>query len=106
GQVVGCGYTDDGHWHAFSWAQLGGIVDLGTLGGTYSCAVAVTRRGQVVGWSTKGLDVRRHAFSWTQSGGMVDLGTLGGVDSEASAVSDSGQAVGWSDTADGDQHAF
>ena len=48
------------------------MVDLGTLGGTYSAATALNDGGQVVGIS----DDRRwpnHAFSWTQAGGMVDL---------------------------------
>ena len=59
-----------------SWTASGGMVDLGTLGGRYSNAVAVTASGQVVGNSTLAGDTVSHAFSWTASGGMVDLGTL------------------------------
>ena len=53
------------------------MVDLGTLGGAYSQAVAVNDNGQVVG-SSRLAERRAHAFSWTAAGGMVDLGTLGG----------------------------
>ena len=34
GQVVGCSETALGESHAFSWTQAGGMVDLGSLGGT------------------------------------------------------------------------
>ena len=86
-------------------------VDLGTLGGSSSFAVAVNGGGQVVGL-IQGLrnangDPVNHAFSWTQAGGMVDLGTLGGTNSSAAAVNASGQVVGYSNTAgDAASHAF
>ena len=69
-------------------------IDLGTLGGTFSEAVAVNASGQVVGDSTTAAPGERHAFSWTRAGGMVDLGTLGGSFSFAAAVNDGGQVVG------------
>jgi probable HAF family extracellular repeat protein len=56
-------------------------VDLGTLGGTDSAALAVNDAGQVVGESMPRGDATVHAFSWTQAAGMVDLGTLGGSSS-------------------------
>jgi probable HAF family extracellular repeat protein len=77
------------------------MVDLGTLGGSASVALAVNASGQVVGWSPiagDGFDTQ-HAFSWTTQGGMVDLGTLGGAKSSATAVNDKGQVVGVSDLA-------
>ena len=80
-------------------------VDLGTLGGRESQAVAISNMGQVVGWSAT-VSGRQHAFSWTATGGLTDLGTLGGLDSQAVAVNDAGQVVGWSTIADGSQHAF
>ena len=52
-------------------------IDLGTLGGTDSYAIAVNESGQVVGVS-QAAGGAEHAFSWTAAGGMIDLGTLGG----------------------------
>ncbi len=93
--------------HAFSWTQAGGVVDLGTLGGRFSFAYAVSG-GQVVGLADAGPFVGYHAFSWTQAGGMVDLGTLGGslILGYATAV-DNGQVVGNGHDVQRDtQHAF
>ena len=75
-------------------AQIAAI-DLGTLGGTNSNAVAINDHGQVVGNSElfPGETVS-HSFSWTAAGGMVDLGTLGGTNSNAVAVNDNGQVAG------------
>src|SRR5262250_1386250 len=83
------------------------IVDLGTLGGCCSEALAVTPSGQVVGDSSTVGDAETHAFLWTQSGGMIDLGTLGGTFSTAVAVTPSGQIIGSSSTVgDAETHAF
>src|SRR5437773_2484653 len=82
-------------------------VDLGTLGGTFSSAVAVNASGQVVGTSTIAGDAASHAFSWTAASGMIDLGTLGGNNSEARGVNASGQVVGTSTIAgDAEFHPF
>jgi probable HAF family extracellular repeat protein len=81
------------------------MIDLGTLGGTQSIALAVNASGQVVGQSTTAGDTEQHAFSWTQSGGMIDLGTLGGAFSVAWAVNASGQVAGDSTTGSGEFHA-
>ena len=107
GQVVGHSYTAAGELHAFSWTQAGGMVDLGTLGGSGSetRALDVNDGGQVVG-SSSTVAGERHAFLWTQAGGMLDLGTLGGSFSHADAVNDGGQVVGWSSTTAGEAHAF
>jgi len=83
------------------------MIDLGTLGGTYSDASAINDRGQVTGYAYPAGGYS-HAFRWTASGGMQDLGTLGGTDSSASAINDCGQVTGTANTADGDgdSHAF
>ena len=81
------------------------MVDLGTLGGATSFAVAVSNAGSVAGYAdTAGGST--HAFSWTAAGGMVDLGTLGGSSSAATAVNNNGVVVGHADTAGGSYHAF
>jgi probable HAF family extracellular repeat protein len=86
------------------------VSELGTLGGSYSRAVAVNDRGQVVGYS--GLEGSKawppppqHAFLW-QNGRMIDLGTLGGADSSAVAINNRGQVIGYSETRHHAQHAF
>src|SRR3990172_2054469 len=80
------------------------IIDLGTLGGTFSSGVAINERGQVVGESdTASGD--RHAFLW-KDGVMTDLGTLGGTFSTALTINEHGRVVGYSETASGEIHAF
>jgi len=102
GQVVGQSCLADGTSRVFSWTAAGGMIDLGTLGGSGwtelgsggnagNGAVAVSDTGQVVGTSNG------EAFSWTAAGGMIALGELPGDDqSNANAVNSSGQVVGYS----------
>lgn len=81
------------------------VIDLGTLGGKSSDAVAVNQRGDAVGESAtrSGLS---HAFLW-RHGKMIDLGTLGGNTSVAIAVNNRDQVVGASDMpGNRTEHAF
>src|SRR5436309_2609894 len=81
------------------------IIDLGTLGGTYSAAQAINNRGEIVGESSTASG-ELHAFLW-QDGTMIDLGTLGGEGSVAQSINNRGQVVGVSLTSEGDVvHAF
>ena len=80
------------------------MVDLGTLGGLGSRAVAVNDSGQVVGTS-QAADGSNHGFSWTTGGGMIDLGALG-PNGRPAAVNESGEVVGTRYGDDGSQHAF
>ncbi|PLX82921.1 MAG: hypothetical protein C0616_01055 [Desulfuromonas sp.] len=84
-QVVGGALTADGKTHAFIWTlaanEKGVIVDLGTLGGENSFALAINESGQVTGWSETGATYQEegvtlpivHAFLW-DNGTMYDLG--------------------------------
>ena len=79
-------------------------IDLGTLGGTESDALAINDLGQVVvgAFTAAG---EYHVVLWTAGGGMQDLGTLGGFSGCAEAINDLGQVVGLSQTATGEWHA-
>ncbi len=69
------------------------VVDLGTLGGTYSLAGGLSNSGWVEGYSTLP-DGNHHAYLW-RNGLMTDLGTLGGPNSQAGfRPSDRGNAGG------------
>src|SRR5947207_5818088 len=77
GHTVGVSETVDDRrvpFHAFSWTPTGGMIDLGTLGGILSVALAVNDGGHVVGYSvtaipSSGCCASTHAFLWTEEGG-------------------------------------
>lgn len=92
---------------AVAWKD-GRIINLGTLGGYESEALAVNNNGQVVGFATNAipdpfpfsfnfvtetLGTQTRAFLW-EDGTMKDLGTLGGPDAAAFLVNDRGQVAG------------
>ena len=80
-------------------------IGLGTLGDSWSGALAINDAGQVAGWSYTASG-ERHAFVWDAASGMQDLGTLGGSFSRAHCINDAGQVAGYSSTASGYAHAF
>jgi probable HAF family extracellular repeat protein len=54
------------------------MIDLGTLGGRFGEALAVSDAGVVVGYSYTAEAVSHlHPFVWTRETGMRDLGVLG-----------------------------
>jgi len=77
GDVVGHATTAAGERHPFLWTPTAGMVDLGTLGGTWGEAYGVAGR-RVVGASTTASG-ETHAFVWTETDGMqqLDLGGIG-----------------------------
>jgi probable HAF family extracellular repeat protein len=63
--VVGFGSTaDDAEFHAFSWTASGGMIDLATLGGTFSSIADLNDNGQSVGISSLPGDAMFHATLW------------------------------------------
>ena len=97
-QVVGAATNAGGEEHAFLWSATTGMLDLGTLGGTYSIAAGLNNVGQVVGQAKDGSGAS-HAFLW-QDGEMFDLNDLIPVDSgwdlleSGWEINDVGQIVG------------
>jgi probable HAF family extracellular repeat protein len=87
--------------HAARRNARGDIVDLGTLGGTFSDAMAINDRGQVVGSAALPGDAHQRAVLW-EDGRTVDLGVPAGMDdSEARAVNGRGEVAGYGSSADG-----
>jgi len=80
------------------------LIQVFSLGGPNSQAIAVNQAGQVIG--TADSPTSRHAFVFNDMFGFLDLGTLGGNVSEANAQNEAGQVVGWSQTSTGEYHAF
>ncbi|HVH47547.1 MAG TPA: hypothetical protein VM925_34665 [Labilithrix sp.] len=106
GQVVGSApAAGDSSVHAFFWDD-GSMVDLGTLGGSESHALAMNDRGEAVGYAAlKGGTVATRATLW-RNGEIVDLGELGGGFSIAGDINAAGQIVGNSLTTAKETHAF
>jgi probable HAF family extracellular repeat protein len=101
--VVGVLQVTSNTWQAAVWTATDGVKALGTLGGKYSEAYAITDTGEIVGQSQTS-DRDYHAFLY-KNGKMTDLGALDGGESTALSVNSRGVICGYSRTADGDDHA-
>ena len=97
------GYYYDGQYEGFTNAG-GHVTDVGTLGGEYSVAYAMSGAGHVVGSSLTAAG-DEHAFLWS-NGTITDINAFGGEYSSARGVNASGTAVGFSYLASGPFHAF
>lgn len=109
GQVVGYSYLSASYpypYHAFLYTDGTGMTDLGTMGGTFSCARDTNNLGQVVGYSYIN-SITVHAFLRVGST-WQDLGTLPGWTnhSYAHSLNENGQVVGYSVNNTGNGHAF
>lgn len=72
--------------------NVGAPVDLGTFGGSFSIALGINARGQVVGGNSVQSDYPYKALMWFR-GAVTDLVDFGG-EATAWAVNDRGQVVG------------
>lgn len=96
GYVAGCSWVLTGNpenLNAVLWSPDGSALNLGTMGGNWSCAYAMSYNGFVVGEAGAG----DHAFVWSARDAMQDLGTLGGPNSRAWGVNQQGEVVGEAD---------
>lgn len=84
------------------WTAGGAINELSVLPGfAVGEAAWVNNRGDVVGYSATGAELR-HATLWPATGGAVDIGTLaGGSASQAFGINDAGAVVGSSESTHG-----
>ncbi len=100
--IVGRYDSGNGVFHAFQYSKQEQLKDLGTLGGSNSEALAVSKRTSslIVGDSDTA-DGPTHACVW-KNGSPSDLGVLSGFDksSYARAVNNSSHIVGDSDSDD------
>ncbi len=111
GQVTGfADTTGNAEQHAFLWTPAapngtnGTMIDLGTLGGTYSGGYGINATGEVTGFANIAGDSESHAFLY--DGTMHDLGTLGGMAAYGYGINASGHVVGTSRTIEDADHAF
>ena len=96
GTIVGWAIGRSVGWGTY-W-DIGGMFDLGSLGGSRGQAHGINDSGQIVGWSETAT-VLVDAFIWTQDGGISSAGlTLtcdsNDTDSEAYDISDNDMRVG------------
>jgi probable HAF family extracellular repeat protein len=103
GQVIGISYINSTPnpttglptADPFLWTEGRGMIDLGTLGGTFGSAGSLNNLGQVIGVSNLAGDQTSHPFFW-DDGKLIDLfaDTIGGNPITADAINDAGEVVG------------
>lgn len=92
GTIVGWMVGRSVGWGTY-W-DIGGMFDLGSLGGSRGQAHGINDLGQIVGWSETATGLE-HAFIWTEAGGIVDLLPSDPNDGGAFDINRNGQIVGW-----------
>jgi probable HAF family extracellular repeat protein len=83
---------NEGDTHAFIYTGSG-LVDIGTLGGTYSAGTSINNLNQIVGISSLANSTQNHLFLYAQ-GQMHDLGAPSGESFLNAAINNHGQIIG------------
>jgi probable HAF family extracellular repeat protein len=81
-----------GDTHAFYYAGAG-LMDIGTLGGTFSTGTSINNLNQIVGISSVATSSLNHLFFYAQ-GHMYDLGTPAGQSVVGAAINDHDEIIG------------
>ena len=103
GQVAGYSYTNSianqttgvPTADPFLWTKSAGLIDLGTLGGTFGVPVGLNNRGQVIGQSNLAGDQSFDPFLWDGKE-LIDMFTtgIGGNFLFANSINDAGEVIG------------
>ena len=104
GAAAGSVLSTDGTRTDTALLSPSGMVDVGTLGGSFAIVVGINDSGQFAGYSRRA-DGKDHAFLATAAG-MADLGTYGGDYSQAYAINNAGLVVGSAYDAAGKARCF
>lgn len=95
-----------GHVGRVRASTLYNVIDLGSLGGSFSQSKAINGSGEIAGEAYLTGNSADHAALWTNtSTAAIDLGTLGGSYSQANGINAPGQVVGSAYTTNSAQHA-
>lgn len=105
GHAIAQTENSTGDTHAIRWQPNTGLIDLGTLGGSYSRAYDVNNWDEAVGEAAP-LNEDGRAVLWDARGRVHNLGTLGGPYSSAAKINDRGQVVGNSMNAEMQNRVF
>jgi 6-phosphogluconolactonase (cycloisomerase 2 family)/uncharacterized membrane protein len=91
-------------FHAFVY-QGSDLVDIGTLGGTYSVGTGINDHDEIVGVSSVAGSSLNHLFLYAQ-GHMRDLGAPAGASVAGAVINDRGEIVGSAVNAKGVESSF
>ena len=91
-------------FHAFVY-QGSGLVDIGTLGGTYSEGTGINDQNEIAGVSSVAGSTLNHVFLYAQ-GHMRDLGGVAGESFINAAINNRGEIVGTATNSAGTESSF
>jgi len=94
GNVAGTSADGLGRQRAFYWTLQGGMVDIGTTGGSQARAFDLNDYNVVAGWSEDAAG-NQEAFTWSPATGRRALGRFGGIASVGLGINNTGAVAGY-----------